>query len=112
MTKKPKDGKIGAVSRAGGSENVQSPDAVHSVGEVKATSGVGAVKSAGLSGKRRSTRIMSAAEREQLFKLINEEADKLFEKSGISEEKRSVLKNAVKMAVDSGLLEEDKKQKP
>jgi hypothetical protein len=91
---------------------VQSPEAVGSVVGIQATQGIGAIKGTGIAGKRRSTRIMSAAEREQLFKMINEEADKLFDSSGLSEEKRSVLKEAVKMAVDSGLIDDEKKPKP
>ena len=106
MAKKPKDVKIGAISGTKSSENVKAPDSVTSVEQIAATQSVGLIKAVGLGQKRRSTRIMSAAEREQLFKMINEEADKLFKNSGISEEKRGILADAVKMAVDSGIIDE------
>jgi hypothetical protein len=107
MGKKSDDGKVGSVKGTGSTTNVQGTESVGSVGEVKATSGVGAVKGAGAVGKRRPTRIMSPAERENLFRLINEEADKLFAGSGMSEEKKQVLKSAVKMAVDAGIVDEE-----
>ncbi len=106
MGKKSDDGKIGPVKGAGGTSTVQGPDSVGVVGGVKPTASVGAVKGAGAVGKRRATRIMSTAERENLMRLISEEADKMFEGSNISPEKKEVLKSAVKMAVDAGIVTE------
>ena len=107
MGKKSDDGKIGAVKGPSSTTTVQGADEVGSVGGVKATAGVGGVKGAGAIGKRRPTRGMSMEERDNLFRLIDEEADKLFADSAISEEKKQVLKSAVRMAVDSGLAAED-----
>ena len=107
MGKKSDDGKIGAIKGTGSTGNVQGADSVGVVGGIKPTSSVGAVKGAGGVGKRRATRIMSGAERENLMRLINEEAEKLFEGSDMSPEKKEVLKSAVKMAVDAGIVTED-----
>ncbi|MBN8548283.1 MAG: hypothetical protein J0M12_03085 [Deltaproteobacteria bacterium] len=107
MGKKSDDGKIGAIKGTGSTSNVQGADSVGVVGGVKATSSVGAVKGPGAIGKRRATRIMSTAERENLMRLINEEAEKLFEDSAMSPERKEVLKSAVKMAVDAGIVTED-----
>lgn len=109
MGKKSDDGKIGAVKGTGSTTNVQGPDSVGVVGGIKPTSSVGAVKGTGAVGKRRATRIMSPAERENLMRLISEEADKMFEGSAMSPEKKEVLKSAVKMAVDAGIVTDDSK---
>jgi hypothetical protein len=105
MTKKIGDKKVGGVSSTGETSAVDSTGAVSGVSEVKATGGVGAVKGAGSATRRQSTRAMTMEEREQLLKMINEEAEALFGKTGMSAEKRQIVENAVKMAVDSGLIE-------
>jgi hypothetical protein len=48
---------------------------------------------------------MSLAEREQLFQMVDQEAKKLFG-DAISSEKRKLVEDAVKMAIDSGLVDE------
>lgn len=112
MGKKSDDGKIGAIKGTGSTGNVEGADSVGIVGGVKPTSSVGAVKGAGAVGKRRATRIMSTAERENLMRLISEEADKMFEGSSLSPEKKEVLKSAVKMAVDAGIVTEGDSKDP
>lgn len=109
MGKKSDDGKIGAIKGTGSASNVEGAESVGSVSGIKPASAVGSVKGTGAIGKRRPTRIMSAAERDNLFRMINEEADKLFADSSISEEKKQLLKSAVKMAVDSGIVTEEGK---
>lgn len=108
MPKKIGDTKVGGVKSTKGTSEVEGTEAVDSVGVIKSTSGVGGVGRAGAVGsKRRSTRTMTLEEREELFKMINEEADKMFKNSGLSAEKRALVESAVKMAVDSGLIDED-----
>ena len=107
MGKKSDDGKIGPVKGTTSATNVQGAESVGSVTGVKPTAAVGGVGGPGAIGKRRPTRIMSTDERDNLLKLISEEADKLFQGSGMSAEKKEVLKSAVKMAVDSGIVTED-----
>lgn len=56
---------------------------------------------------RRPTRPMTAAEREVLFKLVQEEAEKMFAESSLPPDKRQKVETAVKMAIDGGLLAVD-----
>lgn len=55
---------------------------------------------------RRPTRPMTSAEREHLFSLIQEEADKMFGPEGLPQSQRATVETAVKMAIDSSLIEE------
>ena len=56
---------------------------------------------------RQATRTMSLEEREELFRLIDEEAERMFGSGILTPEKRSIVQQAVKMAVDSGLVEKE-----
>jgi len=107
MTKKIGDKKIGGVHGATETSAVEGTEVVGNVSGVKATTGVGGVGSAGAINKRRATRTMTLAEREQLFQMINEEAEKLFGEGGMSPAQKNVVKNAVRMAVDAGIVAED-----
>ena len=107
MTKKIKkigDEKVTSVTAATGTKNVEGTQAVSGVSGVKAAGMVGAVRRTGGVGGARQTRSMSLAEREELFRMIDQEADKLFADSGIAAAKRKVVESAVKMAIDAGLL--------
>ncbi|MCB0310669.1 MAG: hypothetical protein KDD42_05510 [Bdellovibrionales bacterium] len=86
---------------------VEGTDAVKSVETVKGAGAVGASGSAGRAGRRGATRTMTLAERQELLRMINEEADKLLEHSGMSAAKKKQVVEAVKMAVDVGISEED-----
>ncbi len=109
-TKKIGDKKIGRVDLTKESADVDKAGAVGGVTSIKGATGVGGVGKAGGITKRKGTRVMSLAEREQLFEMINEEADKLFAEGSPLAAQKDMLKQAVKMAVDSGLIddEEDK----
>ena len=105
--KKDKDSKIGGVKPTTKTTSVEGTESVSGVTGVKPTSAVGAAGGVGSATKRRPTRVMSPAEREELFKIINEEADKLFGPDGLPEHQREVVKSAVKMAVAGGILDEE-----
>ena len=107
MADKKDDTKIGGVKSAKVTTGVESTEAVGNVGGVKAATSVGGVGRAGAIGKQRGTRSMSFEEREQLFKMINEEADKMFKNSGMSKDKQQMVAEAVKIAVDSGLIDDE-----
>lgn len=107
MTKKIGDKKIGGVQSTDSTGAVEGTDLVGGVAGVKATTGVGGVGGADAVNRRRPTRTMTAAEREQLFHMINEEAEKLFGEGGMSPTQRNVVKKAVRMAVDAGLVDEE-----
>jgi len=63
-------------------------------------------KNAKTSGGNKAGRKMTTADRDTLYSLINEEADKMFGPNGLPESQRETVESAVKMAVDSTLLEE------
>ena len=51
---------------------------------------------------------ISAEMREKIFQLIDEEADKMFgANSGLPDHKKETLKDAVKMAIQGGALEDE-----
>lgn len=104
---KKKDSSIGGVKSTKQTQDVEGTKRVADVSDVKGASSIGSIGGAGDSSKRRATRTMSYEEREQLFKMVAEEATSLFGKAGMSKEKQSIIEDAVKMAIDSGLLEED-----
>lgn len=107
MTKKiDEKKKIGGVDATERAREVAQTEAVKGVQGIKPTAQVGGISGVTRLGKRGPTRIMSSAERDQLFKMIEEEADKLFGDS----EKAKEVKEAVKMAVDVGLVDEDEKK--
>lgn len=107
MTKKiGKKGKIGEIKSAETASEVESTGAIGGIHKVKPTSAVGGVSGAGKIGKRGATRIMSAAEREELLRMIDQEAEKMFG-NALPSEKRKAVVQAVKMAVDSGISAEE-----
>lgn len=110
MAKKPRDKKIGEIRSTGKAKQVEQTGEISRVDPVKPTDAVGGVKGAGAVGKRRPTRKITAAEREQLLRMIDEEADKLCESGVLPNAKREVVKSAVKMAVDASIVDEDSVQ--
>jgi hypothetical protein len=107
MTKKIGDKKVGTVQGTKQSSGVDGPDSIQNVSGIKATSSVGSIKGIGAGGKRKTTLVISPEEREKIFKMIDEEADKMFGSSATPADKREMVKNAVKMAVDTGLVGDD-----
>lgn len=67
----------------------------------------GTVRQGEASRVRRPTRPMTAAEREHLFRLIHEEADKMFGPNGLPESQRDTLEGAVRMTVDAAVVEDE-----
>lgn len=100
---------ISSVDSAKRTEEVEKATHVSEVSGVQKTSSVGRVSGIETVEGRKATRIMTFAEREQIFKMINEEADKIFPHS--SDEKKKMLTEAVKMAIDSSLLDEENPEK-
>lgn len=67
----------------------------------------GTEKHAPTSGVRRTTRTLTAEEQEQLFQLIDEEADKMFGSEGLPEAKKKTVAGAVKMAIEASMSDEE-----
>jgi hypothetical protein len=102
-----KKGKIGGIKGTGGARGVEKASQVSEVQEVQKTDSVSGASKTGAVGRRKLTRTMTASERDALFQMIDEEAEKLFGKSGMSEETREVVQQAVKMAVDASTVDEE-----
>ena len=107
MTDKNGNKKISSVTSPTRTKSVEGTEGVAGVSGIRATSGIGGVGGIGGIGRRRATRLMTAAEREQLFNLINEEADKLASEGIIPKGQKDAVSKAVKMAVDSGIVDDD-----
>lgn len=101
---KKKIGGIGSTKQTGG---VQKTGGVSEVDEVKKAEAVKGASAAGGVSKRRSTRTMTPSERDALFAMIDEEAEKLFGTSELSEEHKEVARKAVKMAVDAATIDDE-----
>lgn len=99
--------KVGEVSETSSTKEVQKSQAIQTIGKTASVGSVGGVGGVGAIGKRGSTRLMSASEREELFKMITEEADKLFAKSGLPAEQREAIEEAVKMTIDASLVDDE-----
>lgn len=113
MTKKP--GKIGGKGKVGQVTSTEDTSAVKETGAVGGANAVGRVGGIGGVGgtqgvrKRQSTRVMSAAERQAIFDLIKQEADSMMKEGLLSKNNRAVVEDAVKMAVDLAIVDEDEK---
>lgn len=101
MTKKIGDKKIRGV------KGTRETGEVESVGGVGSTSSVSGVRGVGAVGGGRMTSALSQADRERLFKMVDEEADKLFPKGSMTARQRKVVQDAVKMAIESGIVEDE-----
>lgn len=100
---KDKKNRVGGIL---GSSGVRRASSVRDVEEVKKTGEISRVERTGKS-QRKITRLMSAAEREKLFQMINEEAEKLFGENGLPKEQREIVENAVRMAIDASIAEDE-----
>lgn len=107
MTKKIGDKKIGGVKSTKETSSVEGAEAVSGVTGIKPTAAVGGVRGAGGVGRRRATRTMTPEERQQLFNMISEEAEKMFGAEGLPAGHKEVVQQAVKMAVDAAIIDED-----
>ena len=107
MTGKIKDKKVTGVGATKNTREVEGTDAVGTVKQVKATEAVSGVGGTAAIGKRKATRTLTADEREQLMKLVQEEADKLFAEGGLPAKHKELVTTAVKMTLGAGAIEED-----
>lgn len=101
--------KVGGTSKGPGSTSpIEKAQPVQSSG-VESVQSVGkAQQKEGAARIRRPTRPMTAAEREHLFQLIQEEADKMFGgPNGLPESKRKVVEGAVRMTVDAAISDDE-----
>ena len=105
--------KIGSTppSATSGATRVQSTKTIESskiggVGQVRGTE-----RTAPAGGVSPSVSGITPKQRDQLFKMVDEEADKMFGPEGLPESKKEAVKGAVKMVIDAGVVEEEGKEK-
>ena len=99
------DNKDKKVSGIGKTNNLDQIHKSESIAHVNKTGKVGAVNA--ISGTSRTpTREMSFQEREELLRMVGEEAEKLFSKSKIPASQREAIEMAVKQTIDAALIEE------
>ena len=107
MTKKIGDKKVSLVGSTTEATGVQGTEGVSGISSIRPTSGVRGIGGPAGITRRRATRIMTPAERDQLFNMINEEAEKLEAQGILPTRQKETVSKAVKMAVDSGIVEDD-----
>ena len=101
------DKKIGKINQTTNIKDIQKTEAVQDIRKTTAVTGVSGVGN----NPRKGTRVMTAEEREALFAMVSEEAEKLFGKSDITPTQREILEEAVKMTIDASIVEEEKDTK-
>ena len=90
-----------------GTSKVQSTQSVKGA-EVGAVTNIISTKQTEKAPRTRlSTRAMSPEEREMLFQLIDDEANRLFGDKKISESKKRTIQGAVRMTVAASISEDD-----
>jgi hypothetical protein len=100
-----KDSRIGKVGSTSRTKEVEETESIKGVDTVKDVARVDQVKAVqGASNIDQVGRVMTQAERAHIMKIVDEEAEMFFQNSQIPANKRKMIKDAVSMAVDAGLL--------
>jgi hypothetical protein len=96
-------GKISSLDKAREAQEVHKTSGVEQVSGVQKAGGVGGVsatRATGLSGKA-----LTIADKQRIHLLVEEEAEKMFSDK-VPSQKKELLKEAVKRAIESGLIDE------
>jgi len=105
MSDKRKTEKIDRIGATKGTRRVDPTAGVQSVGAIRPTAGVqGVGRVGGVQSAERADRVMTGAQRERLLGMIQEEAEKLFPVGSLPAAQREVVKRAVMMAIDAGII--------
>lgn len=92
------------------SDATKAVKATHSVSEVEKVKGASAVKGvSGVAGVKQASGVgtIRFEQREKLFSMITEEAQKLAAQGIIPKNQREVVEKAVQMVIDAALLDEN-----
>lgn len=100
------DEKVGGVKNLKNAEAVKKAGGVSEVDSVDKTAATERVVKTRPS-KLQGTRVITSAEREKLFSMITEEADKMFESGVLPKEQKSIVETAVKQVIDASIIEEE-----
>ena len=102
--KRDKDN-VKGISKTQKATSVSKVDDVEEVTKIQKT---GAVQRSGAVSKtNEGTQRLRYQDREKLFGMVEEEALNLFRNSKLPEEQKRLIREAVKMAIDSALIEEE-----
>ena len=96
---------VGGVERAQKSSAIKQVDAVEEVTKVQKTERVGKTRAS--SGVGATSQQMDLKDRDKLLGMVDEEAEKLFANSKLPPDQKKVIREAVKMAIDSSLIPEE-----
>ena len=108
MSRKEKDknSTVSGVTGTTGAKSIEHLSAVSHVEKTEKTSAISAIKGIDSSVKTHSIGEITSANKEKIFQMLHEEADKLFKTTKITEKKRNVIEKAVQMAIDSAVVDE------
>lgn len=113
MSDKRKPTKIDRISPSKGTRRVDPTEAIRSVDAVRPTARVsGVAQVGGVRTAPRSERALTRTERDKLLGMIREEADRLFAGGSLPKAQREIVKRAVTMAVDAGIIVEEEGEEP
>ncbi|HMO02859.1 MAG TPA: hypothetical protein PKD37_07425 [Oligoflexia bacterium] len=104
MSKDDDKNRISEIGKTKETAPVKRTEAISEVEAIKPTSGIEGISPTGDNSSARRKIKLSESDREEVFKLVDEESEALFKKESIPERKKAVIKKAVKMAIDSGLI--------
>lgn len=107
MADKKKNKGTSSISGVGGSKRASEIKNIEEVGKARQVGDVKGVKKTGSADGKRSTNQMTLAERERILHLVEDEAKEFFKESGLPPEKQQIIQKAVKMAIDSGIIDEE-----
>ncbi|MCB0336739.1 MAG: hypothetical protein KDD62_10555, partial [Bdellovibrionales bacterium] len=103
------DKKISGIKDKGKAAGIDRTQSVGDVKGVEAAEGISGVKATEATRGVSKTHALTAANRDSVRKMIEEEADKLFASGLIPKEQRAVVEEAVKMAIDAAIIDEEGK---
>lgn len=101
-----KNSAISGVTGATSTQSIEHLSAVSHVEKTEKTSAISAIKGVDSSTKTHNIGEVTSENKEKIFKMLHEEADKLFRTTKITEQKRNVIEKAVQMAIDSAVVDE------
>ena len=96
------------IKKIDGANKTKKTSSVESSTEVSSVNKTSGVSKTNKTEFRAPTREITPELKKQLFQILEDEADKLLSDEGISDKRKSRVKNALKMVIDVGNVEENK----
>ncbi len=102
-----KDNKLKGIKETRKSTQIDRTKEISNVGKVDKVKQVKSVSSVGNIRKADPASAITKAKLKSLYAMIDQEADKLFSNAENDEEKREIVKNAVKMVLESAAEDDE-----